>query len=547
MITPVRRSSVIMALLALALFHRVIFLGETLVASDFLQASPLWSEIPGPIRNPALSDTIEYYYPAETMASDALRRGEIPIDNPYVFNGTPVPHGVHIWNSVWPIKLLFLGLFDPLRSYDFFAIFHWWLAGVAMAAYLRHRGRSEFAAFAGALAYALSARAATWLHGHYMMATLAYAPFAFLAGERRSLWTSLPMAGLFYTNPQAALATAAALFFKERWTWRTSTLGALFAAPALVPLALTMSGGVRHPGVEAAAFWQEGIRSWGLALDLLWPGLWRGTMTRQEYAAYIGLLPLLGVALVWREERFWARAMALVFAAATFWPLPVWLAPISFSLTTRYLFLFALGAAVLFSRALDARVARPGARAVVVLLLLIDLAPRFYAHNRPYDPAPLKAPPAVASLNLENEGRVGWILEDHPQLGRPVTPPLSLWRIPSIQGYDVMVPKAQAEAVGEAAWVRGDRLLELKDPGHPKLEALGLRWVLADRPLELKTFVPRGRAAGVWIYENPSAASPPPRRSPRWPLWTGAALALLAAALTGVVARLSRAGYSAKA
>ncbi|HEX7898608.1 MAG TPA: hypothetical protein VF950_12660 [Planctomycetota bacterium] len=515
----------------------MIFFGETLVATDFLHASPVWSEIPGPVRNPAMSDTIEYYYPAEKIASDALRRAELPLDNPFVFNGTPIPHGVHIWNSVWPVKLLFLGLFDPLRSYDFFAIFHWWLAGVAMTAYLRHLGRSGWAAFAGALAFVLSARASTWLHGHYMMATLAYAPLAFLWGERRSRWAALPIAGLFFTNPQAALAVAAVLFLRERGSWRRSLSGGLLAGIALVPLWFTMREGIRHPGVEAAAFWQEGPRTWLLALDLVWPGFWQGTMTRNEYAAYLGLLPLLGVVLAWKEERFWARVMVVVLAAATVWPIPVLLAPVTFSLATRYLFLFAIGGAVLFSRALDRRPLPPWAMGTVILLVVVDLAPRFYAYNRPYDPAPLRERP----LDLPG-GRVGWILEDHGQLQRPVTPPLSLFGIASVQGYDVMVPKAQAEAMGAAGWVRGDRLIELKDPDSPKLEALGLRWLLADRPLELTRFRPAGRSAGVWIYENPSAPDPPPRRSRRWPLALGAALSL-----AGIVASLTlrgKGGYS---
>lgn len=528
-------SALYFAILGLVLFHRVLFFGETLVATDFLHASPVWRELPGAVRNPAMSDTIEYYYPAEKMAAAALREGRVPLDNPFIFNGAPVPHGVHIWNSVWPPKLLFLLLFD--RSYDYYAIFHWWLAGVAMTAYLLHLGRSGFAAFAGALAFVLSARASTWLHGHYMMATLAYAPLALLWGERRSRWAPLPVAGLFFSNPQAALAVAAVLWLRDRATWRTSMIGGLLAGVALVPLALTLRGGIRHPGVEAAAFWQEGIRTWLLAVDLVWPGVWRGTMTRQEYAAYIGLLPLIGVVLAWREERFWARVMAVVFIAATLWPIPVLLAPVSFSLATRYLFLFALGGAVLFARALDRRPLPAWGMAAVVALVLVDLAPRFYAYNRPYDPAPLRERPLEGVVK---GGRVGWVLEKHPQLDRPVTPPLWLFDIPSVQGYDVMVPKAQAEAVGDAAQVDGDRLLTLKDVESPRLEALGLRWLLADRPLELKRFRPAGRAAGVWIHENPAAPEPPPRRSPRWPLWLGAGLSLFGAALT----LRGRGGYS---
>ena len=528
MLTLVRLTSVnticYFAILALILFHRIFFYGETLIASDFLQASPVWSEVPGAVRNPQMSDTIEYYYPAEKFASDSLRRGTIPLENPYLFNGAPVPHGIHIWNSVWPLKLLFLGLFDPVRSYDFYAIFHWWLAGVAMAAYLRHLGLSGFAALAGATAFVLSARASTWLHGHYMMATLAYAPLALLWGERRSRLAPLPVAGLFFSNPQAGLAVALVLFLRERASWKSSLAGIFTAGIALAPLAVTILGGIRHPMQEAGYFWQEKWRTWMLAFDLLWPGFWQGTMTRNEYALYLGLLPLAGVVLAWKSDRFWSRVMLVVFVAATLWPIPVLLAPLSFSLATRYLFLFALGGAVLFARALDRHPLPAWAKAAVLVLVLVDLAPRFYAYNHTYPTSPLRERPAVA--DVLRGGRVGWLLEKHPQLGRPVTPPLSLFGIASIQGYDVMVQKAQQEAVEPAGEVAGDRLIVLKDVDSPRLEALGLRWLLADRPLSPARFVPRGRAAGVWIYENPAAPEVEPRRAPRWPVWGGALLTL---------------------
>ncbi len=186
MIRRSARPSLLFAALALVLFGRVFFLGETLIATDFIHASPVWKDPPGPVRNPWMSDTVEYYYPSEKLSSEHARRGELPLSNPHSFNGTPVPHGVHIWNSVWPVKLVFLWIFDPVRSYDFFAIFHWWLAGVAMAAFLRSLGVGPFASFAGALAYALSGRATLWLHGHYLMATMAYVPLLFLWARTRS-------------------------------------------------------------------------------------------------------------------------------------------------------------------------------------------------------------------------------------------------------------------------------------------------------------------------------------------------------------------------
>jgi hypothetical protein len=535
--------ALLFAALGALLFGRVLFGGETLIATDFLHASPFWSAEPGPVRNYLLSDTIEHYYPAEVLSSRAAREGRLPLSDPFTFNGMPVPHGVHIWNSVWPVKIAFLLAFDPVRSYDLYAIFHWWLAGVAMTALLRALGASPFAALAGALAYALSARSSAWLHGHYLMTTLAYAPLAFLAVARRSALAPVPVAGLFFTNPHGGLAVAAALLLLDRRSWRTSLAGLLMAGVALVPLAGVVLGGTRDPVEEAASFYQEKLRCWGLLLDFFHPGLVRLTMTRTEYAVYFGLLPLAGALAGARRREYWTWLAVLPVAAATLWPLPVWLAPVSFSLPTRYLFLSTLACAVLFARALDARALRPWARTAVLVLVAIDLAPRFLAHNRPYDPAPLRERPPVADL-LRGPGRVGYELSDHPQMGgRPVTPPLALLGIPSVQGYSVMVPKEHARALEGAGEVRGDRLVRLTDPEHRALDALGLRWFVSDRPFAAKRFRPLPSPPGLFVYENPDWKDAPPREPRRDLLWIGLAVTWLGCA-GAVLDRLRGRGYS---
>ncbi|HYE97554.1 MAG TPA: hypothetical protein VEJ18_01535 [Planctomycetota bacterium] len=534
--------AVLFLVLAAGLFWRVLFLGETLIATDFLHASPLWTAHPQPVRNPLHADTIEHYYPAEVLSHEHARRGQIPRATPYVFNGAPIPHGVHIWNSVWPPKLAFLLAFDPVRSYDLYAIAHWWLAGVAMAAFLRSLGIGPFAAFAGALAYALSGRAAVWLHSHYMMPTLAYAPLAFLWAARGSWLTALPVAGLFFTNPHGGLAVGAALLFYRPASWKAVAAGTALAGVALVPLAHAVLTGVRDARGEAEYFYRDGFRTWMLLADLFSPGLWPGSMPRNEYNVYVGLLPLAGALAALGRERYWTAVMGVTLAVATLYPLPVWVAPVSFSLPTRYLFLFTLGACVLFARALERRPLPAWTKAAVVLIVLADLAPRFHAWNRPYDAAPLRERPAVADV-LQG-GRVGWRLSDHPQLQRPVTPPLQLFGIPSVQGYHTMVPQAQAEAVAGAGRVVGGRLIELTSPEHPALDALGMRYFVTDRPFAARRFrlIYEG---SVLVYENPSAAPSPPRAPPASLPWVGLAVTAVAACVcvwgAGRAARRGRA------
>jgi hypothetical protein len=527
------RASLLFAAIAVALFWRVFFLGETLVATDFIHASPVWRDPPGPVRNPWMSDTVEYYYPAERLSSEHARRLELPLSNPWVFNGTPIPHGVHIWNSVWPLKIVFLWLVDPVRSYDFFAIFHWWLAAVAMAAFLRSRGLGDFAALAGALAYALSGRAMLWLHGHYLMPTMAYVPLLFLWA--RSPLAALPAAGLFFTNPHLALAAGAAVVLHERSSWKAVATGALMAGVALVPLAAAVLGGVRDPVAEAGWFYRDGWRSWLLLAGLVAPEFAASSMEPNEWNAYVGLLPLAGALAAWKRDRYFAALGAAGLAVATLWPIPVWISRVSFSLPTRYLFFFTFAACVLFARALEMRTLGRWMQAAVIALLLADLAPRFLAWNRTYDPAPLREVPALAA---ELRGRTGWILRPHPRMPRAVLPPLSLLGVPSLQGYDVMVPKAHEAAIRGGARVGGGRTVEILDPGHPSLEALGMRYVVSDRPLALERFR-LIRDGPVRVYENPWAPDVPPRPVSKTPLWIGLAVTLAGCAAAVVLARLS--------
>ena len=521
------------ALLTVVVFWSVFVGRQTLIATDFLQSSPIWRAGPYPVQNPWLCDSIEYYYPSEKIYSEHVKRGELPLVNPYIFNGAPVPHGVHLWNSIWPVKLAFLALFDPINSYDFFAIFHWWLAGVAMFHFLSALGRGRFAAFMASVAYVLSGRAMLWLHGHYLMATMAYVPLLFLAANRKSLLGVIPVAGLFFTNPQIGLAACAVAILWERSSWRFIVPGFLIAGIALVPLAATVSQGVRDPRGEAGWFYSDGFRSWLWLAGLVAPGAVKGSMPPNEYNVYVGLLPLAGAVIGARREKFFAILAVVALALATLYPLPVWISPVSFSLPTRYLFFFTFGASICFARALDLRPLKEWMEVAVVLLVTADLGPRFAAYNPGFDPAILRErPPAVAAMT----GRVGVHL---PEGERPFFPPLSILGVESIQGYDAMVPRAQAEAIRGAGEVAGQRLIRLTDPESPVLDGLGMRFLVADRTY-VSTRYRLVYEGSVRVYENPHARAVPARPVSKTPLWIGLAVTLAGCGWAVAAALLDR-------
>ncbi len=145
------------------------------------------------------------------------------------------------------------------------------------------------------------------------------------------------------------------------------------AGAALVPLYAAMGQGLRDPAAEAEWFYRDRWRCWLLLGGLVAPGVYNGAMPANEHNVYIGLLPLALAVFGLRRERFFAALAGIALALATCWPIPRWIAPVSFSLPTRYLFLFTLGACVCFARALDRIPPRAWLKAAVAALILADL------------------------------------------------------------------------------------------------------------------------------------------------------------------------------
>jgi hypothetical protein len=211
----------------------------------------------------------------------------------------------------------------------------------------------------------------------------------------------------------------------------------------------------------------------------------------------------------------------------------VWFSSLSFSLPTRYLFFFTFGACICFSRALELRPLKDWMLLVVIILISVDLGPRFQAWNPQHDPAILRErPPAVAAIR----GRTGVHL---PEGERPFFPPLSILGVESIQGYDVMVPRAQAEAVRGAGEVAGQRLIRLTDPESPVLDGVGMRYLIADPSYRSARYrlIYEGT---VRVYENPHARQVPARPVSKTPLWIGLAITLAGCGWSVVAALLDR-------
>lgn len=344
------------------------------------------------------------FYPWWTLASAALRAGQIPLWNPYVGNGAPLV--ANLQSAVfYPPNWLYL-----LRPMEWLmgviAVLHVLWAGLGMFAFARALGLRPFSAAVSGLSFMLSGYLIARLSFLSMTAAYAWLPWLLLAVERLAVRRRLAdalllglmlglqlLAGHAQTSFHSGLALAAYGAFR------------LLAPPreggkCLLLLALAVLLGVGLAAVQLLPSWelmQLSQRAGGLDYTFamtysFWPWrlltLWAPNFFGQpasgdywgygaywEDDGYIGVLPLLlalAAALGWRRKRnpvvafFGGMALvALILALGQNTPIYPWLFTHVpgfglFQAPARFLSLYTLGMAVLAGMGAEALTRRGG-------------------------------------------------------------------------------------------------------------------------------------------------------------------------------------------
>ncbi|MEA3346126.1 MAG: oligosaccharide flippase family protein [Chloroflexota bacterium] len=151
----------ILALLPAILLWPVLFTGRTLLPFDNLFewepyhqfAEQLSVELPP--HNSLLSDLILENYVWKRFIVECLRKGTLPLWNPYLFCGVPfLAAGQH--SAMYPFSLLFY-IMPIVRAYSYFTWLQLTLAGLFTYLFLRTLRVGTFGALVGAITYMLSA------------------------------------------------------------------------------------------------------------------------------------------------------------------------------------------------------------------------------------------------------------------------------------------------------------------------------------------------------------------------------------------------------
>jgi len=429
---PWRDLAALAALLLLAL----IFLGpgllpgRVLMPMDALSLFRPWRgmALPSELHNPLPTDVVDYIYPTRHLAATALRAGEFPLWNPYLFGGYPFVSNLQaglFYPLNWPAYLLPEALAPAANDLDL--VIHLFLAGAGMYLYLRTVGGSPLGAMAAGVTFMLNGIFVVWLEWHTILGTAIWLPFVWAFFElalrkRRRRYVLLAAAALALLlvggHPQwmmyGVLGLGLYLVFRFVWPSPASRRWVVASALSMLTLGFALAAVQLFPALEylsqghrTALPYDELVQFGMLPRFIVYlipnffgnptQGTYWGPENLAETAAYVGILPLLLglLALAVRRDRLTQffvvlAALALLLAAGTplyhlVYPLPGF----NGLRMDRLVYLANLALAVLTGLAVDGlaqspprRWRRVGAGVGAGVLLFLTLAAGYGWHYR---------------------------------------------------------------------------------------------------------------------------------------------------------------------
>lgn len=166
-------------------WHALLIIGVAVVIffrNILLQSAFLWE------------DFLYYFYPVRNFAAVSLAHGELPLWNPYTFNG--MPFQADIQSAIFYIPNLLLTLFVSNGRLHFFwvelfIVLHYIIAGVCMYYLAKSFGMQKLLALFSGLVYALSGFMIAHAIHQVIISQVAWLPLIFLLFRKTLLHTSV--------------------------------------------------------------------------------------------------------------------------------------------------------------------------------------------------------------------------------------------------------------------------------------------------------------------------------------------------------------------
>lgn len=275
-----------------------------------------WNAYPqyaGPVKNNAISDVVNQIYPWKHFTIEELKKGNLPLWNPYSFSGTP--HLANYQSAVFsPFNLLFF-LLPFIDAWSLLVLLQPLLAGIFLYLYLRELKRSQVGSLIGSIGFMFCGFITVWMPYGTLAMAVVFLPLALFAVEKYYhslqirygllLTLSIPLsffAGHFQMSLYLACFVFVYLLFsffhrkdiKVFWHLLTAYVLGLFVSLLQIIPSLELY----QLAVRSELFInKEGI-PWYYLVTLFAPDFFGNPVTRNdwighyaEWASFIGIIP----------------------------------------------------------------------------------------------------------------------------------------------------------------------------------------------------------------------------------------------------------------
>lgn len=185
-----RISPAILALSLVVLFFWKFFLrGFVPLPADFVVGTYYpwldykWGyEVGVPVKNPITTDVVSFTYPMRTLAVELLKRGELPLWNPYILTGVPLL--ANFQSAPFTFTNIFYFVFDKVTAWSLQVISQHFFAIVFTYVLLRKWGLSKPSSLFGGLVFAFSGFNLIWSQWNSHTLSASFIPLLILFTDR---------------------------------------------------------------------------------------------------------------------------------------------------------------------------------------------------------------------------------------------------------------------------------------------------------------------------------------------------------------------------
>lgn len=274
-----------------------------------------YEEFAVPVKNNALSDVVDQIYPWKHFTIEELKKGRIPLWNPFSFSGNP--HVANAQTAVFsPFNLLFF-ILPFVDAWSISILLQPLFAGLFMLLFLQKLKISKEASLLGSITFMFCGFLVVWMPYGTLSMAIAFLPLALYAVEKSFecpklfslLLLSFSLAvsffsGHFQTSLYFSLFVLAYLFYKFLSTRKKKltlvVLTSYFLGLILSLIQIIPSLELYNLSVRSGLFSNQGGIPLNYLITSFAPDFFGNPVTRNdwvgnyaEWASFIGIIPLM--------------------------------------------------------------------------------------------------------------------------------------------------------------------------------------------------------------------------------------------------------------